>query len=210
VELVAIGSEDAEALRPARVAGGQDQHQRPGLARHADSGPAADPGLQRADRVQREPDHRGRPGHRRCARLRHLAPIVKATLRALQNAGVEELPETFVADAGYWHKTQMQTISEQGFEVLVPPDGGLREGARPGWEDGLYALMRRVLSTDRGQQIYRQRKITVEPVYGQIKFNRRIDRFQRRGRSAARSEWRLVAATHNLLKLHTHWIANTA
>jgi Transposase DDE domain len=44
-------------------------------------------------------------------------------------------------------------------------------------------------------------------VFGQLKFNRRFDRFQRRGRSAARSEWRLAVATHNLLKLHSHRIA---
>jgi len=48
---------------------------------------------------------------------------------------------------------------------------------------------------------------TVEPVFGQMKFNRRFNRFQRRGRSAVRSEWRLAAATHNLLKLHNHRIA---
>jgi hypothetical protein len=35
----------------------------------------------------------------------------------------------------------------------------------------------------------------------------RIDRFQRRGRAAAPSEWRLVTATHTLIKLHNHWIA---
>jgi hypothetical protein len=140
----------------------------------------------------------------------HLEPMVEATLRELQSAGVSELPQTVVADAGYWHKTQMQSITDRGIEGLVPPDGGLREGNRPGWNEGLYAVMRDVLSTDRGQEIYRQRKITIEPVFGQIKFNRRIDRFQRRGRSAALSEWRLVAATHNILKLHTHWIANTA
>ena len=46
----------------------------------------------------------------------------------------------------------------------------------------------------------------IEPVFAQMKFNRKIDRFQRRGRSAARSEWRLIAATHNLLKLHSHQI----
>jgi hypothetical protein len=44
----------------------------------------------------------------------------------------------------------------------------------------------------------------VEPVFGQIKANRGIERFKRRGLAAARSEWRLVAATHNLLKLHRH------
>jgi hypothetical protein len=70
--------------------------------------------------------------------------------------------------------------------------------------------MRRKLKTKRGRKLYAQRKITVEPVYGQIKYNRRIDRFMRRGRAAARSEWRLVTATHNLLKLHSHWIADTA
>lgn len=41
----------------------------------------------------------------------------------------------------------------------------------------------------------------IEPVFADTKFNRRMDRFLRRGRSACRSEWRLIAATHNLLKL---------
>ena len=50
----------------------------------------------------------------------------------------------------------------------------------------------------------------VEPVFGQIKANRRIDRFKRRGRAAARSEWRLIAATHNLLKLHRLSLAAAA
>jgi len=82
----------------------------------------------------------------------------------------------------------------------------------PGWEDGLYQQMRDTLTSDRGRgrKLYAQRKITIEPVFGQIKYNRRIDRFMRRGRAAAQSEWRLVTATHNLLKLHSHWIANTA
>jgi len=43
-----------------------------------------------------------------------------------------------------------------------------------------------------------------------IKSNRRVDQFMRRGRAAVHSELRLVAATHNVLKLHSHWIANTA
>jgi hypothetical protein len=69
--------------------------------------------------------------------------------------------------------------------------------------------MRAKLTTDRGRALA-QRKITIEPVFGQIKHNRRIDQFMRRGRAAVQSEWRLVAATHNLLKLHSHWIATTA
>ena len=70
--------------------------------------------------------------------------------------------------------------------------------------------MRDTLASDHGRKLYAQRKITIEPVFGQIKHNRHIERFMRRGRSAAHSEWRLVTATHNLLKLHNHWIANTA
>jgi hypothetical protein len=34
-----------------------------------------------------------------------------------------------------------------------------------------------------------------------------LGRFKRRGWAAARSEWRLIAATHNLLKLHRHTLA---
>ena len=140
----------------------------------------------------------------------HLGPMLETTLGVLERHGITERPEVVLADAGYWHTAQMQAIEQRGIEVLTPPDGNLREGKRPGWETGVYELMRRKLSTDRGRELYGQRKITIEPVFGQIKYNRRIDRFMRRGRAAAQSEWRLVAATHNLLKLHNHWVANTA
>jgi len=50
----------------------------------------------------------------------------------------------------------------------------------------------------------------IEPVFADTKFNRRIDRFQRRGRAACRSEWRLIPATHNLLKLWRHTSAPAA
>ena len=46
------------------------------------------------------------------------------------------------------------------------------------------------------------RKTMIEPIFGQTKHNRRADRFQRRGLAACRAEWRLITATHNLLKLH--------
>jgi transposase len=139
-----------------------------------------------------------------------LAPMFAATIRNLAGQGVTDEPEVLLADAGYWHHPQMQAITETGVEVLAPPDGNMREGKRRGWEAGVYQAMRDKLSTDRGRELYAQRKITVEPVFGQIKYNRHIDRFMRRGRSAALSEWRLVTATHNLLKLHSHWIISTA
>ena len=122
---------------------------------------------------------------------------------------MREIPQVVLADAGYWHTAQMQAIEQQGIEVLAPPDGNMREGKRPGWEHERYEQMREKLTSERGRKLYAQRKITIEPVFGQIKYNRHIDRFMRRGRSAAQSEWRLITATHNLLKLHNHWIAST-
>jgi hypothetical protein len=50
----------------------------------------------------------------------------------------------------------------------------------------------------------------IEPVFAQTKSNRRMGQFRRRGRSAVRTEWRLITATHNLLKLHKHQIALAA
>jgi transposase len=132
----------------------------------------------------------------------HLEPIVFAAERELAGAGVAEAPAVVVADAGYWHHDQMDALAGRGIPVLIPPDAGKRRGARPGWDGGRYAFMRRVLETDLGKQLYGKRQTTIEPVFANTKFNRRIDRFLRRGRCACRSEWRLITATHNLLKLH--------
>jgi len=79
----------------------------------------------------------------------HLAPIVRAALRELDDAGVTDRPETVLADAGYWHTRQMENIVSDGIQVLIPPDAGLREDIRPGWDKGPYAFMRRVLARDR-------------------------------------------------------------
>jgi hypothetical protein len=99
---------------------------------------------------------------------------------------------------------------DTGIQVLIPPDSGTRKGTRPGWDGGAYAFMRRVLSTEHGGELYGRRKRMIEPVFGDMKFNRRLERFGRRGRSAARAEWRLITATHNLLKVWRHTIAPAA
>jgi Transposase DDE domain len=132
--------------------------------------------------------------------------MVTAALRDLDQAGMTERRRTVLAEAGYWHTKQIDHLLADGFHVLVPPGSMVRQGARPGWEGGMYSFMRRVLSTDLGRELYIKRRHSIEPVFGQIKHNRGIRRFRRRGRAAVRSEWRLIAATHNLLKLHNHWI----
>jgi hypothetical protein len=137
----------------------------------------------------------------------HLEPMITAARDELAAVGIDTRPEVVLADAGYWHHVQMDAIISRGMQVLIPPDAGKRKGTRPGWDGGLYAFMRRVLETDRGGGLYAKRQGMIEPVFADTKFNRRCDRFQRRGRSAVRSEWRLIAATHNLLKLWRHTTA---
>jgi hypothetical protein len=137
-----------------------------------------------------------------------LEPMVSAAQGELERAGVSDTPGAVVADAGYWNQEHMEAVVSRGIQVIVRPDAAKRRSPRPGWEGGLYAFMRRVLETERGGRLYRQRQAMIEPVFGDMKFNRRIDRFLRRGRAAARSEWRLITATatHNLLELHRHSI----
>jgi hypothetical protein len=132
----------------------------------------------------------------------YLEPMLTAAQTELADADVTARPETVLADAGYWHHEQMERIVARGTQVLLPPDSGRRKGNRPGWDGGPYAFMRRVLVTDRGGGLYRQRQRLIEPVFAHTTFNRRLERFHRRGRSAAKTEWRLITAPHNLLKLH--------
>src|ERR1035437_7239669 len=67
--------------------------------------------------------------------------------------------------------------------------------------------MRYVLAGELGERLYRKRKQMIEPVFGHTKHNRGVTRFHRRGRTAVRTEWRLLMATHNLTKLHRHQLA---
>jgi hypothetical protein len=137
----------------------------------------------------------------------HLSPMVDATRRELAGAGVASKPDVVVADAGYWHLEQMNAITADGIPVLIPPDSTRRRktGTRPGWTGGAYDFMRGVLDTELRSVLYRQRGQLIEPVFGHTKHNRGFTRFHRRGRAAARTEWRLMAATHNLVKLHGHF-----
>jgi transposase len=72
---------------------------------------------------------------------------------------------------------------------------------RAGVPETLTTSMIAKLDTPRGQRLYKKRAGTIEPVFAQIKHNRRIRTLSRRGLAAVDSEWKLITATHNLLKL---------
>ena len=90
-------------------------------------------------------------------------------------------------------------ISETWARQLLSERGGPRVDAGV-----LRKQMLDRLATDEGRAIYAKRKITTEPVFGNIKANLRCRRFSGRGLAAAKSEWRMICAVHNLLKVRSH------
>jgi transposase len=134
-----------------------------------------------------------------------LAPMIAAALSELEGIGANQRPQLALADAQYWNEQHIdQVVADQHMQVLIPPDSGMRRTPRPGWTGGRYAAMRAALASPAGQELYAKRKQIIEPVFAHTKHNRHIRRFLRRGRTAVRTEWRLVMATHNLAKLHRH------
>jgi Transposase DDE domain len=105
-----------------------------------------------------------------------------------------------LADAGYWKAGQIERLEETGIEPLIPPDAHSSPTAGPK-RSHTATRMRAALSAEPGRALYRRRQVMIEPVFAHTKVTRRADRFSRRGLAACRSEWRLITATHNLLKL---------
>ena len=113
-----------------------------------------------------------------------------------------EKPELVLADAGYWNRPQIDELERSGTRVLCPPDADSRKAPTKIRSGPDYERMRRRLRQPEAEEAYRRRQQMVEPVFAQIKLRQRAARFSRRGLSACRAEWRLTAATHNLLKLY--------
>src|SRR3954463_16613718 len=120
--------------------------------------------------------------------------MVQTAIGELEAAGVTDTPGGVLADAGYWKNDAIEALCGEGITTLVAPDADRRKQPRPGRRGGRYDFARRGLATDWGRQLYLKRPGSAEPVFGQIKSSRGADRFLRRGRSAVRSEWRLLAA----------------
>lgn len=132
-----------------------------------------------------------------------LEPMIGEAKRELARAGVEEPIGTVLADGGYWNSSHISALRASGTDVMVPIKDRKRTKPRKlAPRQGPEAeRIEAVLAQPDGQALYRRRQQLVEPVFADTKFNRRADRFLRRGLRACNSEWRLIAATHNLLKL---------
>lgn len=129
------------------------------------------------------------------------------------NTGIH--PDQALVDAGYCSDANLQAAAqrqaEHGTETFmatgrlahdeqVPPAprGRIPASATP------KQRMARKLRTKPGRAAYRRRKAIVEPVFGQIMTRQNGRNLLLRGKDAARGEWRLLAACHNLLKIFSH------
>jgi transposase len=146
-----------------------------------------------------------------------LVPMLEATKETL--AAVTDACEIGVvlADAGYWDTDALEEVVASGQQLIVNPVTSNPRRPRPSKPnpraprlEGIRLNMHEAITSDDGRALYAKRRELAEPVFGQIKVTRRCDRFLRRGLTACRAEWKLVCATHNLLKLWRHTAAAAA
>ena len=133
--------------------------------------------------------------------------MISAAERELEGAGVTERPEVVLADAGYWSNDHIDSLRERGMTPIVAADT-TRNRPRKTRLGGPYDFMRRV----HRHRVRWRSLLTNDSGWS----SRSSPRSRRTGGSSAsneeagrpsRSEWRLIAATHNLLKLHRHTLA---
>jgi transposase len=133
---------------------------------------------------------------------RQLEPMVE---QARANTGL--LPEQMSADAGYLCQEDVEKVEDKGVECFIAT-GRSKHGqeappaprGRPPAGLSFKERMKRKVSTKRGRKAYARRKVTAEPVIGQVK-NGVLPRFSLRGLPKVRGEFSLACAVHNLKKL---------
>jgi transposase len=68
--------------------------------------------------------------------------------------------------------------------------------------------MKRRIDSAAGRALYGRRIATVEPVFGNLRHNKRLDRFTLRGQRKIDVQWKLYCLVHNIEKLAHHGYAN--
>ena len=134
--------------------------------------------------------------------VRQLEPMVS---QVQANTGL--VPQQLSADSGYFCREDIEKVQAMGVEPFVAV-GRAQHGQEPeAAPRGRIAKglsfkerMGRKLRTKKGKRAYARRKVTAEPVIGQVK-NGVLKRFSLRGLFKVRGEFSLACAVHNLKKL---------
>ena len=69
--------------------------------------------------------------------------------------------------------------------------------------------MRRAIDSPRGRQLYSQRIGTVEPVFANLRHNKRLNRLNHRGQAKIKTQWSLYCMVHNIEKLSKAGLGQT-
>jgi transposase len=118
------------------------------------------------------------------------------------------LPWQLLADSGYCAEESLTTLAEMGLDALIatgrrqhgqPPPPAPR-GRIPAKATARERMARKT-RTQKGRADYARRKAIVEPVFGQMMILQGARYLLLRGKEAARAEWRLLCACHNLRNL---------
>jgi hypothetical protein len=67
--------------------------------------------------------------------------------------------------------------------------------------------MKAAIDSARGRALYGRRIATVEPVFANLRHNKRLDRFTLRSRPKVNTQWHLYCLVHNIEKLAHHGYA---
>ena len=142
---------------------------------------------------------------------RQAVPMVDQARENLDAAGVKRAIGVGLMDSGYYSETNTAALEARGIDPYVATERLKHNQEIPPVPCGripqdLSAKQRmaRKLRTKRGREKYGKRKGMIEPIFGQLKQVLGFRQFSLRGLAAMRSEWRLMCAVHNLLKLWRH------
>ena len=146
-----------------------------------------------------------RPSGADCPALPDMLTRLTTSLAA---AGIDGLPTTLLADAGYFSADNVTAVTEAGIDPLLAT-GRLTHGEKPPpaprgrIPSNLTPKQRmtRKLQTLKGKADYARRKAIVEPVFGQMKVAQDAGQFRLRGTDKTDGEWALHTFCHNLRKL---------
>ena len=74
-------------------------------------------------------------------------------------------------------------------------------------QESLTEKMRERIDSPEGRMLYGGRFAAVEPVFGNLRYNKGLDRFTLRGRTKVDAQWKLFCLVHNIEKLAHHGYA---
>ena len=137
--------------------------------------------------------------------LHQLVPMLEQTI-----ANTDQMPKHATFDAGYDNEEQIEKFEDR-IDLYIPTQKdwkqrkAMKDMPPPRGRIPKHLTKRerreRKLLTKKGKKIYKKRGSSVEPVNGQIKTVRGLDKLLLRGKEKCDSEWRMYCTSHNILKL---------